>query len=135
MSGEALAVAAEALAGVRFRLHGRDPATGLDCFAVLAAALEATGREAALPTGYRLRARFLPPLEAAARACGFAQASGPIRPGDAMFVRMGPCQFHLVIAARGGRFVHADAGLKRVVVQQGPLPGPIAGHWRLAEPS
>ena len=31
MSAQALAEAAAALVGSRFRLHGRDPATGLDC--------------------------------------------------------------------------------------------------------
>ena len=38
-AGPALASAAEALVGARFRLHGRDPATGLAGLCVLAAAL------------------------------------------------------------------------------------------------
>ena len=44
MSGEALAEAAVAFAGTRFRLHGRDPETGLDCIGLLAAALTRIGR-------------------------------------------------------------------------------------------
>ena len=39
----ALARAAAGCLGVRFRLHGRDPATGLDCLGLLGAALVATG--------------------------------------------------------------------------------------------
>ena len=131
MSGEALAAAAEALAGTRFRLHGRDPATGLDCVGVLAAALAAIGRGAPLPTGYRLRARAIPDLADAAQACGLVPARGGPRPGDVLLARTGPCQFHLAIAAAGDRFVHAHAGLRRVVVAAGPLPWPLAGHWRL----
>lgn len=133
MNGDRLAAAAEALAGVPFRLHGRDPGTGLDCIGVLAAALAAMGRNAPLPNGYALRARFLPELGAIAGACGFAEAGGTIHPGDVLFVRMGPCQFHMVIAARQGGFVHAHAGLKRVTLFDGPLAWPVAGHWRLVD--
>ena len=135
MSGEALAAAAEALVGAPFRLHGRDPASGLDCIGVLAAALAATGRRAALPNGYALRARFLPELGAIAAACGLAETTGPVRPGDVVFLRMGPCQFHLAIAGQRGRFVHAHAGVKRVILSDGPLPWPVAGQWRLVDAS
>lgn len=131
MSGDALAAAAEALAGARFRLHGRDPATGLDCIGVLAAALAAIGRPAPLPTGYALRARRLPALAGIVSACGFGGAEGAVRPGDVMLLRVGPCQYHFAIALAGGRFVHAHAGLRRVVVAPGPPPWPILRRWRL----
>lgn len=132
MSGDALAAAAEALAGTRFRLHGRDPATGLDCIGLLAAALAAIGRSAPLPTGYALRARSLPPLRDLAAACGFAETAARIEPGDVMLLRVGPCQHHLAIALDGGRFVHAHAGLRRVVVMPGPPPWPAVRRWRLS---
>lgn len=129
MSGEALAAAAEALVGARYRLHGRDPATGLDCIGVLAAALTTIGRPAVLPTGYRLRARVLPSLEPFVGPCGFAPCEGAVLPGDVLMLRVGPCQHHLVVAARGG-FVHAHAGLRRVV--KAPLiEAPAVGRWRL----
>lgn len=131
MSGEALAAAAEALVGVRFRLHGRDPATGLDCVGVVAAASGAIGRPVSLPTGYGLRAHRLPPLEHVAASCGFAVSAAPVGPGDVLLLRIGPCQYHLAIAARAGGFVHAHAGLKRVVAMPGPLPWPIVHCWRL----
>ncbi|MCB2060940.1 MAG: hypothetical protein R3E09_01085 [Novosphingobium sp.] len=131
MSGESLAAAAEALAGTRFRLHGRDPETGLDCVGVLAAALAAIGRAAPLPNGYALRARKLDGLAAVARHCGFADADGPTMPGDVLLVRTAPCQFHLMIAVAKGRFIHAHAGLKRVVLLDRLPDWPICGRWRL----
>lgn len=131
MSGDALAVAAEALVGVRFRLQGRDPTHGLDCIGVLAAALAAIGRPAPLPVGYALRSHRLPPLEALVAACGFAETCAPPAPGDVLMLKIGPCQHHLLIAARGGGFVHAHAGLGRVVVTPGPPGWPVLHRWRL----
>lgn len=131
MSGQALARAAEALAGTRFRLHGRDPATGLDCVGLLAAALAAIGRPAPLPTGYALRMRILPALETVVSACGFGETSAPFAPGDVLMLRVGPCQYHLAIAARGSRFVQAHAGLRRVVIMPGPPDWPVLCRWRL----
>ena len=115
MSGEHLARAAVGLAGTRFRLHGRDPATRLDCIGLLAAALATIGRPAPLPTGYALHMRAPPALEPVAAACGFGDTAAPLAPGDVLMLRVGPCQHHLMIAAQGHRFVHAHAGLRRVV--------------------
>lgn len=131
-AADALASAAEALAGTRFRLHGRDQATGLDCLGVLAASLAAIGRPAPVPRDYALRQRALPALGEIAAACGFEPSGPPVRPGDALLARVAVCQWHLLLAVSGGRFVHAHAGLRRVVVQPGPLPWPVAEHWRLA---
>lgn len=135
MNGERLAAAAEELVGARFRLHGRDPASGLDCIGVLAAALATIGRPASLPDGYRLRSHRLGGVEASAKACGFTTAGGAIEAGDVLLVRAAPCQFHLIIAGRGDRFVHAHAGLRRVVAAKGAPPWPIINHWRLASPA
>ena len=52
---EDFARAAEALAGARFRLHGRDRSTGLDCVGLVGLALaerEADLRRAAAKRGY-----------------------------------------------------------------------------------
>lgn len=129
MSGAALASAAEALAGRRFRLHGRDPATGLDCVGVLAAALARIGKAASLPTGYGLRTLRPPPIDAE----GFVMVDGAPKPGDVLLTRVSPCQLHLLIAGHHRRFVHAHAGLKRVVLLPGPVPWPILRQWRLSE--
>ena len=131
MSGLALAGAAEGLIGTPFRLHGRDPATGLDCIGLLVAALTLTGRAIDLPNGYNLRARSIANLLPDPVACGFAVASGPLQPGDVAMLRSGPVQFHLVIAAGGAGYIEAHAGLRRVVHSAGPVPGPLLHHWRL----
>ena len=133
MTGAALAAAAEALVGTRFRLHGRDAATGLDCIGVLAAALATCGRPAALPNFYSLRMRAPPELGEIAQDAGFTPCTAAVLAGDVLLVRIGPCQFHLVLAADRDTFVHAHAGLMRVV--RSALPGDwlVVRHWRLAE--
>ena len=135
MSGDTLAAAAERLVGTPFRLHGRDPATGLDCIGVLCAAMSEIGRPVVLPNGYRLRSNRIDGLAGLARACGFTHADTPTLPGDVMMVRCAPCQFHLLIAVAEECFVHAHARLKRVVLGNGEFDWPVIGHWRLDDAS
>ena len=132
--GAKLAAAAEALVGTPFRLHGRDPATGLDCIGLLGAALARCGLEASLPNGYSLRARVLHDLAELAVRCGLVFANGELASGDVVFVRIDPCQHHLLIAAEGAGFIHAHAGLGRVIRSDAPLEGNVLYHWRLAAP-
>lgn len=132
MSGAALAAAAERLVGTRFELHGRDPARGLDCIGLVAVALAAIGRPAVAPVGYRLRQTEVDRFLASAARSGLADATGPVEPGDVLLARPGPGQHHLVIAAGAGGFVHAHAGLGRIVLTPPPLQWPINRHWRLA---
>lgn len=131
MSGLALARAAQALEGTPFRLHGRDESNGLDCIGVLTAALAAIGRRIQIPTGYTLKLHNLDVWLPDPITNGFAIATGAPITGDVLLLNLRACQHHLVIAAEGGRFVHAHAGLRRVVIGYGPLPGPISHHWRL----
>jgi hypothetical protein len=128
MTGDQLAAAASALVGTPFRLHGRDPRTGLDCIGVLAAAL---GREGPLPNGYALRTLCHPDFTGIAAKLGLVPACGAVLTGDVLVLRPSPCQFHLAIAASAQSVVHAHAGLRKVVA--GPLPAgwPLVGHWRL----
>jgi cell wall-associated NlpC family hydrolase len=130
MTGDELAAAAETLIGARFRLHGRDPATGLDCIGVLAAALARCDREYALPNGYPLRSLVQADPQEFAMKLGFIAQSGGVLPGDVHLLQPGPAQVHLAIAAPGGRFIHAHAGLGRVVGTPGPLPWPVIRRWR-----
>ena len=131
MTATDLARAAEALVGAPYRLHGRDPHTGLDCVGVVAAALERCGRLRSAPAGYGLRNRSIEPLLALAGDNGLVAAEGPLVTGDIVLVRPGAGQHHLLVAVDGERFVHAHVGLRRVVAQPGPLPWPIARHWRV----
>ena len=130
MIGDEMARAAEALVGTPVRLHGRDPAFGLDCIGVLAASLAACGRTVHLPGGYALRTRALPQLDAFVTGSELEAASGPPMPGDVLLLRVGPCQFHLVLASSEKRFIHAHAGLRRVVHSGLPANWPVIGHWR-----
>lgn len=117
---------ARALVGVRFRLHGRDPATGLDCVGVVAAAL---GRNDA-PTGYAMRGGTAAGFAGMLQAAGLAPA-GEAEAGDVLLIEAGPRQFHLGIWTGLGT-VHADAGLRRVVETPGWPRWPVVGAWRQA---
>lgn len=132
MSGAALAKAAERLVGAPFRLHGRDPSTGLDCLGVVIAALAQVGRPVEAPPRYALRnsaaGRFMRLPEAA----GFSAADAPSRAGDLLALAAGPAQLHAAIVGTSGGIVHAHAGLRRVVLSPFPLPWPMLGHWRLS---
>ena len=134
MSGALIADAALALTGTPFRLHGRDPRFGLDCVGLVWRALHDAGFAVVAPTGYMLRTTELRPLLAFAPAAGLSPCSGPIQPGDILLVRPGPAQHHLVIAGpdhrREGEWIHAHAGLRKVVATSGPLAWPAAKHWR-----
>lgn len=127
MTGAALAASAERLISTPFRLHGRDPASGLDCLGLLAAAL---GKP--IPPDYRLRNRDIAAMLALAPRLGLAEVSGAILPGDVLLLEPGPLQHHLAIAGTANRFIHAHAGLRRVVATPGPLGWRIHHHWRLA---
>ena len=74
--GDSLAGAAEALIGCPFRLHGRDPAGGLDCVGLVAAAMTAIGLTPIAPTGYGLRNLAVDHWLALAERSGLALASG-----------------------------------------------------------
>lgn len=128
MTGFEAARAAEALVGTRFRLHGRDPASGLDCVGLVASVLGA-----AAPACYRMRNRDIAAALAFAPAAGLIEASGAMEPGDVLLVRCGATQHHLLIADTSGGFVHAHAGLRRVVTTPAPLPWPVERHWRLKD--
>ena len=115
--------AARAAVGARFRLHGRDPVSGLDCVGLAALAL---GIEA--PTGYALRGGDADEVSTRLDAM-LARADG-MAAGDLLLLRTGPGQLHLAIRTEGG-VVHADAGLRRVVERPGALPWPVLGSWRV----
>lgn len=120
------AARARKLVGARFRLHGRDPATGLDCVGVVAAAL---GRGDA-PSGYAMRGGNADKLAAMIADAGLLRVD-EARAGDVMLIEAGPAQFHLGVWTGVG-LVHADAGLRRVVEAPGWPRWPVVGVWRAA---
>jgi hypothetical protein len=64
---------------------------------------------------------------------GLAAAAEPVRPGDVLLVQCSLVQLHLLVAAEPDRFVHAHAGLRRVVVSPADPAWRVIGHWRLPE--
>ena len=132
MTGADLARAAQDLIGAPFRLHGRDPASGLDCVGLLGAAMARCGQPINLPTGYTLRLSDPAPWLLDPAILGYATASAPILQGDVVLLQLGAAQFHLAIAAALRGWIHAHAGLRRVVLTPQLPEGRIAHHWRRA---
>lgn len=130
-----LAKAAAGLVGTPFRLNGRTPATGLDCIGLLEAAMAAIGQPIVLPNGYALRVHDLDRWLPDPAVCGMAAVRGPVQPGDVILLSPGPAQFHLAIAGPGTGWIHAHAGLRRIVCQPQIPAGRIVHHWRLLPPS
>jgi cell wall-associated NlpC family hydrolase len=121
--------AARGALGARFRPHGRDAASGLDCVGLAALALRAEGFEGAVPSGYTLRGGDVERVRAALAAAGLVEAEDA-RAGDLLLFRVAAGQLHLAIDA-GDAIVHADAALRRVVERPGPAPWRLIGRWRV----
>jgi cell wall-associated NlpC family hydrolase len=128
----ALAAAAQCLIGAPWRLHGRDPDHGIDCIGLFAAAMARAGAPVVLPSGYPLRLTRIDAWLPDPGLLGFGAATGAAEPGDVLMICPGPAQFHLAIAAAGlpVSWIHAHAGLRRVVQTPALPAGPIHGHWR-----
>lgn len=131
--GEAVAAAGEALVGCPFRLHGRDPASGVDCVGLVACALAAAGARPVAPLGYGLRnlgiAQWLPLAE---RSGLIPTTDEALQRGDVVLITLAHCQHHLVIAADSQNVIHAHAGLRRVVRQPFDPDWRIGATWRVA---
>lgn len=129
MTGDQLAQAASLLVGAPFRLHGRDPQTGLDCVGLLEVALRLAGCSVILPCDYALRNKSSDRWIGEPGSFGLMVTAGSPEPGDVILIQCGPAQFHLVIAGIAQTWIHAHAGLRRVVVGDCP-PGQVIRHWR-----
>jgi cell wall-associated NlpC family hydrolase len=125
--GEALAREALGLVGVPFRLHGRT-GTGVDCVGLVALAAWRAGHRGVAPDRYGLRGGRVAQFRAWLAAAGLRQVER-MQPGDVVLVQAGVRQFHLMVFTGAG-FVHAHAGLRRVVAMPGDSPWPMIGIWR-----
>ena len=122
-------IAARALTqiGTPFRLHGRRPGEALDCVGLVGFAIQANNP---VPLDYSLRGNFEPQVTAFFAAAGFEQCSTAFLDGDIVAVQAAPRQLHLMISARNG-FVHAHAGLSKIVLTPGLPVWKVIGHWRI----
>lgn len=127
---ERIVRAARCLVGTPFRLHGRDPRSGVDCIGLVALAMAGAGcmPTSPPPRSYTMRGGSVERLRAGLAAAGFRPVRY-VRDGDVLLVQAGVAQFHIMIAVPGGH-VHADAGLGRVVEMPGASPWPVIGRWR-----
>ena len=132
--GPRIAEAAASLIGTPFRLHGRNPQNGLDCVGVVWASLKTAGLKPVIPQGYTLRNRSEDSFLTYAQDSGLREVDDPPKPGDILLVRTGPAQLHLLIARSKNSFIHAHAGLRRVVALPAPLPWSLLKQWRYEEP-
>jgi hypothetical protein len=104
---------------------------GLDC--VGAAAAAAGIARDRLRSDYAIRGQHLAAIEY--ELCELGCQPVPVAraaAGDLLVCAAGPAQFHIVVRAWSS-FVHADAGLRRVVERPLPVPWPVAGAWRFFE--
>ncbi len=127
----ALADAARALVGTPFRLHGRDPASGVDCIGLVACSLLACGGRVPEIPRYTLRNLSLAPFLGLLVEAGFVPTNRPLQAGDLLLLKPSPGQFHLSIAIDAQAMAHAHAGLSRVVLSPLPAAASIVGRWRL----
>jgi lipoprotein Spr len=127
--GEEIAARAKSLVGTRFRPQGRDRRLGLDCVGTAAAAAGIPSER--IRRDYALRGHTFAEIEHGLCDLGYRPVSGrAVELGDFMVCETGPAQFHLLVCTGDG-FVHADAGLRRVVERPWPVPWPICGIWRV----
>lgn len=125
-SGREVARAARGCIGVPFRPQGRDPLHALDCVGLAGIAF---GRDP-LPQGYALRGGDAGRIGAVLAAMGLRRiAASDAAEGDLLLIEAGPRQLHFAVKTEGG-FVHADAGLRRVVETPGRPQWPVIGVWR-----
>lgn len=126
--GDRIAKRARALVGTRFRPQGRDPKYGLDCVGTAAAAAAIDPQR--VRGDYSMRGQSIAEAEHALDALGWLKIKGRSEAGDVVVCQAGTAQVHLVVST-GTRFVHADAGLRRVVERPFPLPWPAMSVWRM----
>ena len=128
--GAEIAQRALDVVGVGFKAGGRCVEAGLDCVGVVAAALASQCCSFPIPGDYTLRGDYQTRILAFFdRDCFRTIADCRMRPGDILLFQTAPRQLHFAIFTPGG-FVHAHAGLRRVVLTPCPLPWPVIGHWR-----
>ena len=115
-----------ALVGTPFRLQGRGP-DGLDCVGV---ALQTFGLSSDnFRRNYRMRGDHQAELRAALGRHFRRLPATQLRVGDLMLMQVASDQLHLAVRTSAG-FVHAHAGIRRVVETPGMPDWPLLSIFR-----
>jgi|SRR5579884_4530875 len=117
---------ARALVGTRFRPQGRGR-DGLDCIGVVLAAFGIDQRT--VRRDYELRGEDPVELDSALLRHFRRLPVRQLAPGDVMLMTVSERQMHLGVRTADG-FVHAHAGLRRVVETPGMPEWPLIGAYR-----
>ena len=117
---------ARALVGTRFRLQGRR-SDGLDCVGVVLATFGID--PAGVRNDYGLNHEDPVELDAAMLKHFRRLPSRQLAPGDVMLMSVAKRRLHLAVRTADG-FVHADAGLRRVVETPGVPQWPLLAAYR-----
>lgn len=117
---------ARALVGTRFRPQGRG-SHGLDCVGVVLATFGLS--PASARQDYRLRGDHETEAKQSLNRAFRLVAGNQPAAGDVMLMRVATDQVHLAVRTQGG-FVHAHAGIGRVVETPGTPSWPLLGVYR-----
>lgn len=117
---------ARAFVGTRFRAQGRSN-QGLDCVGVVVATFGIDPE--ANRSNYALRGNDLAELEIALHGHFRRVTRSQLRSGDLLLMKPREDQLHLGICTDAG-FVHAHAGIRRVVETPGLPAWPVIGVYR-----
>ena len=118
---------ARALAGTRFRAQGRDAATGLDCAGLIIATFGLRAND--YRHDYRLRGEHRAELVAAMARDFWRVPRTQSRAGDVLMLGVARDLLHLAVKTSAG-FVHADAGLGKVVETPGSPKWKVLAAYR-----
>ena len=120
-----------ALVGTRFRPQGRGR-EGLDCVGLVLAAFGIPAAD--VRSDYRLRDEDPVELDAALLRHFRRLHPRQLAPGDVMLMTVAQRQMHLAVRTSRG-FVHAHAGLRRVVETPGLPEWPLVAAFRRRFPA
>ena len=115
---------ARSMIGARFRLQGRDPATGLDCVGLVLRAHGLPDGAAPRDYGWRTNEAAVAPFLS---AC-FRRRDGAWGAGDVILAKLPRGRLHLAIWTGDG-LIHADAGLGCICERPGLPPWPVIDAW------
>lgn len=115
-----------------FRFRGRTAGVGLDCVGLVLVALGSLADASVNQLPYAMRGDYRVAVSEYLASLPFQRlgADAVAADGDILLVRPAPSQMHLVVFASGG-WVHAHAGLKRVVFGPEIPAWQIVDRWRL----